>query len=192
MVVNNELNNFQPFRIADIKIMICMLYIDLFWCEFEADTKVCVVVRSFKETYRYLSDTKYLYSKPLFSNIQLFRYLMVCTEPWKGHRTVFLAFFLSRYHKIVSHSHKIGSRSHKLVSRSHKIESRSHKLASRSHKILSCSHNLVSRYHKIESRSHKLASRSHKLASHYHKLAKSFPQDTNSFSQVSKVVTTRY
>ena len=100
------------------------------------------------------------------------------TGPRKGHRTVFLSFVLSRYHKIVSHYHKLEDRSHKLTSHYHKIVNRSQKLESR--------------YHKILTRSHKLESRYHKILTHSHKLAKSLPQDTNSFLQVSKVVTTRY
>ena len=59
------------------------------------------------------------------------------TEPRKGHRTVFLSVFLSRYHKIVSYYHKLENYSHKLISYSHKIVSCSHKLTSRYHKILS-------------------------------------------------------
>ena len=52
----------------------------------------------------------------------------IITEYRKGHRTVFLLFYLSRYHEIVSRSYKIGSHYHKIKSRSHKLESRSHKL----------------------------------------------------------------
>ena len=36
---------------------------------------------------------------------------LVCTEPRKGHRIVFLSIFLSRYHKIVSQSFPQDSKS---------------------------------------------------------------------------------
>ena len=85
------------------------------------------------------------------------------TEPRKGHRTVFLSVFLSRYHKMESCYHKKLSRSYKLASRYHKLASRYHKVESRSHKIASRSHQLLSRSHNLESRSHKITSRSHKL-----------------------------
>ena len=77
--------------------------------------------------------------------------LVLCdTEPWKGHRTVFLAFFI-----LLPQVSKSFPQVSKVVTTKKKVVPTSYQ--SRSHKLKIC-------YHKIESRSHKLKSRSHKLA----------------------------